>query len=57
MPADLRPASSDCVRRHWEARPASSRTRQECMAWWNGAGTRKMRTPLGVRGEVWKGLI
>jgi len=26
------------------------------MAWWNGAGTRKMRTPLGVRGKVWNGL-
>ncbi len=26
MPADLRPASADCTRRHWEALPASSRT-------------------------------
>ena len=51
MPADLRPASADCTRRHWEARPASSRTPSgvQDLVEWGEHG--RMRTPPGVRGK------
>ena len=50
-PTDLRPASADCTRRHWEALPASSRTPlgvQGLVEWGEHGG---MRTPIGVRGK------
>ncbi len=51
MPADLRPASADCTRRHWEALPASSRTTSgvQGLVEWNEHG--RMRMSLGVRGK------
>jgi len=42
------------IRRHWEARPASSRTTSgvQSLVGWGEHG--RMRTPSGVRGKGWK---